>query len=160
MGIAQLCLVGAVMLLGLLGVLVPGVPGALLCWAAVLWWATSMHSSLSWGVLAAASGLLLLNQVLKWLLPSRSMRESGVPWRTLAIGGAVAVCGFFIIPVVGAPIGFVAGIYGTERLRLGSHGSAWAATRMAMRAIGLAVLIELFACLLVAGVWLGAVIHG
>jgi hypothetical protein len=31
---------------------------------------------------------------------------------------------------------------------------------MAMRAIGLAMLIELFVCLLVAGVWLGAVIHG
>jgi len=160
MAIAQLCLVGAVMMLGLLGVLVPGVPGALLCWAAVLWWATSTHNSLSWRVLAAATGILLLNQVLKWLLPSRSMRESGVPWHTLFIGGIAAICGFFLIPVIGAPIGFVAGIYGAERLRLGSHGSAWAATRMAMRAIGLAVLVELFACLLVAGGWLGAVIFG
>jgi uncharacterized protein YqgC (DUF456 family) len=148
------------MLLGVFGVLVPGVPGALLCWAAVLWWATSVHSSLSWGVLAAATGVLLLNQVLKWLLPSRSMRESGVPWRTLFIGGIAAVCGFFIIPVVGALIGFVAGIYASERFRLGSHGGAWAATRTAMRAIGLAMLVELFVCLLVAGVWLGAVIFG
>ncbi|MEU0731642.1 DUF456 domain-containing protein, partial [Streptomyces lavendulocolor] len=36
MGAWQLLLVGLVMLLGLFGVLVPGVPGAWLVWAAVM----------------------------------------------------------------------------------------------------------------------------
>ena len=39
MGVWQLLLVGLVMLLGLVGVLVPGVPGQAMVWAAVLWWA-------------------------------------------------------------------------------------------------------------------------
>ncbi|WP_329311333.1 DUF456 domain-containing protein [Streptomyces sp. NBC_01262] len=160
MGTAQVCLVGAVMLLGLLGVLVPGIPGPLVCWAAVLWWAGEEHTPLSWGVLAAATGVLLLNLVLKWLLPARSMRAAGVSWRALFTAGAVAIAGFFLVPVIGAPIGFVGGLYAFERVRLGSHGGAWSSTRTAMRAIGFGMLIELFACLLVAGAWLGAVLGG
>ncbi|WP_127354525.1 DUF456 domain-containing protein [Actinacidiphila soli] len=160
MGTAQLCLVGAVMLLGLLGVLVPGVPGPLLCWAAVLWWATNQHTTLSWGILAATTGVLLLNLVLKWLLPTRSIRAAGVSWRALFVAWAAAVGGFFVVPVVGALLGFVVGLYVFERVRLGSHGGAWVSTRTAMRAIGLGILIELFACLLVAGAWLSAVIAG
>ncbi|MGP3982161.1 DUF456 domain-containing protein [Streptomyces sp. KR80] len=156
----QLVAVGLVMLLGLLGVLVPGVPGPPVVWSGVLWWSFTEKTATAWWVLIVASAVLLLNQALKWLLPARRMKEAGIPWRTLYIGGAAGVAGFFLLPVVGAVIGFVAGLYGAERVRLGSHGNAWTSTRTAMRAIGLAVLIELFACLVVVGIWTGAVIAG
>ncbi|MGW3243727.1 DUF456 domain-containing protein [Streptomyces sp. NPDC001070] len=158
MGSGQLCLIGAVMLSGLLSVLVPGAPGPAMCWAAVLWWATHLHTPLSWGVLAAATAVLLLGQAVRLLLPSRSVRDSGVTRRAFLVAGLWAVAGFLLLPVVGAPAGFVLSLYGGERLRLGSHGAAWSSTRTAMRATGTAVLVELFACLLVAGVWLGAVL--
>ncbi len=161
MGTAQLCLIGAVMLLGLIGVTAPGVPGTLLCWAALLWWATSVHTSLTWGVLAAATGVLALGQVLVWLMPSRRIRDAGVGWGTVRTAACVAVAGFFVLPVVGAPLGFTGTIYVRERTRLGGgHRTAWAATRRAMRAVGGSVLVELLACLLVTGAWLGAVIAG
>ncbi|GGO92333.1 DUF456 domain-containing protein [Wenjunlia tyrosinilytica] len=160
MGTAQLCLVGLVMLFGIVGVLVPGLPGVLLCWAAVLWWALAERTSLAWFVLVGATAVLLVNQVLKWLLPSRSMREAGVPWRTLAVGGVAGVVGFFLIPLIGLAIGFVLGVYAMEWLRLGGHSHAWVSTRTALRAIGFGVLIELFAALLVAGAWSGAVLFG
>jgi uncharacterized protein YqgC (DUF456 family) len=159
MGTAQTGLIGAVMLLGLVGVAVPGVPGTLLCWAAVLWWATSEHTSLTWGVLAGATGLLAVAQVLVWLLPPRRIRDSGVTWRTVINASAVAIAGFFLLPVLGAVLGFVGSLYVTERVRLGGgHRTAWAATRRAMRAVGGSVLVELLACLLVVGTWLGAVV--
>ncbi|MDJ0340733.1 DUF456 domain-containing protein [Streptomyces sp. H10-C2] len=158
MGTPQLLLIGAVMLLGLLGVLVPGVPGSLLCWSAVLWWATNLHTTLTWAVLATATGLLALNQVIQWLLPARRIRDSGLSWRNLFAAGSAAIAGFVVLPVIGAPIGFVTYIYAVERVRLGTHGAAWTATRTAMRAIGRSVLAELFSCLLVAGAWLGAVL--
>ncbi|HEY5835209.1 DUF456 domain-containing protein [Streptomyces sp.] len=161
MGTAQACLIGAVMLLGLLGVPAPGVPGTLLCWAAVLWWATLEHTSLTWGVLAGATVLLAVAQVLVWLLPPRRIRDSGMSWRTVLTASGVAVAGFALLPVVGAVLGFVGTIYVTERVRLGGgHRAAWAATRRAMRAVGGSVLVELMACLLVAGTWLGAVVAG
>ncbi|MGP4000449.1 DUF456 domain-containing protein [Streptomyces sp. 8N706] len=160
MGTWQLVAVGLLMLLGLLGVLVPGAPGPPVVWSGVLWWSLTEKTAVAWWLLMGATALLLLNQTLKLLLPARHMKDSGVPWRTLYIGGTAGVAGFFVVPVLGAPLGFVAGVYGAERIRLGSHGAAWASTRTAMRAIGLGVLIELFACLLVVGAWTGAVISG
>lgn len=156
----QLVAVGLVMLLGLLGVLVPGIPGPLIVWAGTLWWTVTENSALAWAVLIGATAVLLLNQALKWLLPTRNLRAAGAPYRTLFVAGAVGIVGFFVIPVIGGPLCAIGGLYVLERARLGSHGDAWASTRTAMRAIGLSVLVELFACLLVVGAWTGAVIAG
>ncbi|MYT30166.1 MULTISPECIES: DUF456 domain-containing protein [unclassified Streptomyces] len=156
----QLIGVGLVMLFGVFGVLVPGLPGPLVIWAGLLWWATAERSTLAWTVLMAGTGVLLLNQVLKWLLPTRSLRDAGVPFRTLFLAGAAGVVGFFLVPVIGCPLGALGGLYLLERIRLGSHGDAWASTRTVLRAIGLSVLVELFACLLVVGAWVGAVLAG
>ncbi|MGW3665405.1 DUF456 domain-containing protein [Streptomyces sp. NPDC005141] len=160
MGAWELLLVGVVILLGLAGVLVPGLPGSWLVWAAVLWWALSEPQALSWAVLVGATAVLLLAQAIRWMLPPRRLRESGATTRMAVYAGAGAVLGFFLVPVVGAVPGFVGGIYLGERLRLGGHGEAKASVRTAMRAGGWSVLTELFACLLIMGAWLGAVIWG
>ncbi|MFJ9624550.1 DUF456 domain-containing protein [Streptomyces sp. NPDC101181] len=158
MSVWQLVAVGLVMLLGLVGVLLPGVPGQAIVWAAVLWWALTDMTTAAWAVLIGATALMLLNQALKPLLPPRRPGESGAPRRTLVTGGLAAIAGFFVVPVAGAVLGYVGAIFGAERLRLGSRGAAWASVRSVMRATGYAVLVELFACLLVAGAWLGAVL--
>jgi uncharacterized protein YqgC (DUF456 family) len=160
MNVGLLVLVGLVMLLGLIGVLVPGVPGQAIVWAAVLWWALTDTSQLAWIVLSGATALLLLNQALRPLLPRRRSPRTGAPRRTLLVGGTAGIAGFFVLPVVGGVAGFIGGIYGAERMRLGSHRDGWASTRAVMRASGYSLLVELFACLLVAGAWLGAVIWG
>ncbi|GGV83455.1 membrane protein [Streptomyces gelaticus] len=160
MSVWQLVAVGLVMLLGLLGVLVPGVPGQAIVWAAVLWWALTDVTPLAWGVLMGATALLLLNQALKPLLPPRRPRETGAPRKTLTLGGIGAIVCFFVVPVVGGVVGYVGAVYGAERLRLGSREAGWTSVRSVMRATGYSVLVELYACLLVAGAWLGAVIWG
>lgn len=65
-----------------------------------------------------------------------------------------------MLPVVGAAVGYVGVIFGAERLRLGSRGAGWTSVRTVMRATGYSVLVELYACLLVTGAWLGALIWG
>lgn len=158
MGSAQLCLVGLAMLAGLLGVLTPGVPGPLVCWAAVLWWSSAVHTATAWYVLFGSAVLLAFGQVLKWLMPGGRPGGSGISRQTLFSSGVCAIVGFFLVPVVGGVLGFVGGLYAQQRSRLGGHAPAWTATRVAMRAVGLSVLAELFTCLLVAGAWLGAVV--
>ncbi|MFJ3909432.1 DUF456 domain-containing protein [Streptomyces vinaceus] len=160
MGLPQLLLVGLVLLLGVVGVLVPGVPGSWLVWAGVLWWALHERSALAWSLLVAATALLLVVQVVEWQLPPRRLRGVGVTRRMAAYAGAGALLGFVLIPVVGAVPGFVGGVYLCERLRLGTHGEAWASVRAVMRAVGTSVLVELLACLMVVGAWLGAVVSG
>ncbi|MER5882928.1 DUF456 domain-containing protein [Streptomyces sp. NPDC001941] len=160
MGVWQLLMVGLVMLLGLLGVLVPGVPGPWLVWAAMLWWALQVQTGLAWVLLVASTVLLLVTQVVVWQLPPRRLRGVGVTRRMAVFAGAGALLGFVLVPVVGAVPGYVGGIYGSERLRLGRHGEAVASTRAVMRAVGTSVLVDLFACLLVVGAWAGAVLWG
>ncbi|MGW7042507.1 DUF456 domain-containing protein [Streptomyces avermitilis] len=160
MGAWELLPVGVVLLLGLVGVLVPGVPGSWLVWAAVLWWTLKDPQALAWGVLVGATLVLLLSRAIRWSLPPRRLRESGATPRMGAYAGIGALLGFVLLPVIGAIPGFMGGIYLSERLRLGRHPEAVAALRTAMRAGGSSVLTELFACLLVAGAWLGAVLWG
>jgi len=155
-----LVLVGLAILVGLLGVIVPALPGLLLVWGAVLVWALVERTALAWVVLAVATALVATGEVVKYLIPSRRMRAAGVPATSLAAGGVLAIVGFFVIPVVGGLIGFVLGVYLAERLRLPGHAEAWPSTLHALKAAGLSMLIELGAWLLVAGTWLGAVLFG
>jgi uncharacterized protein len=159
-GVLQLLLVGLVMALGLAGVLIPGVPGRWLVWAAMLWWSLHDQSGLAWVLLVASTALLLVVQVVLWLMPPRRVREAGTTRRVAVWAGLGSVLGFFLLPVVGAVPGFLAGIYFCERRRLGGHGQAKSATRAVMRSGGTSELVEFFSCLLIAGAWLGAVVLG
>jgi uncharacterized protein len=160
MGVWELLLVGVVILLGVGGVMMPGVPGSWLVWAGVLWWALEDTRGLAWAVLVGATLVQLLSQAIRWQLPPRRPRESGATPRMAAYAWAGALLGFFLIPVIGAIPGFMGGIYLSERLRLGRHREARAAVRTAMRSGGYSVLTELFACLLIAVAWMCAVIWG
>lgn len=160
MGAWELLLVAVVLLLGLCGVLVPGVPGSWLVWAGVMWWALEDPQPAAWWVLVGATVVLLASWAVRWGLPPRRLTESGATPRMGVYAGSGALLGFVLLPVLGAIPGFVGGIYLSERLRLGRHGAAKAATRTAMRSGGSSVLAELFACLLVAGAWVGVVFGG
>ncbi|MET9255096.1 DUF456 domain-containing protein [Streptomyces sp. NPDC003717] len=160
MGAWDLLLSGLVILLGLCGVLLPGVPGSWLVWAGVLWWALKDPRPLAWAVLTGATVVLLLSLAVRWALPPRRFRTDVATRRVALYAGTGTVLGFVLIPVLGAIPGFLGGVYLAERLRLGRHGEAMAALRTAMRTGGSSVLAELYACLLITGAWAGAVIVG
>ncbi len=158
MSAAAEVLVGLAILVGVVGVVVPVLPGALLVWAAVLVWALVTQTTLGWVVLAVATVCVGAVQVVKYVVPDRQLRAAGVPRRSIVLGGLLAVVGFFVIPVVGLFIGFIGGVYLSERQRLRTHEAAWRATRLAVRAAGVAVLIELAGTLVAALSWLGVAV--
>jgi uncharacterized protein len=151
-------LVGLAITVGVVGIVVPILPGALLVWAAILVWAVLTQTTSGWVVLALATAAIVAAQVVKYLVPHRRLRNAGVPRSSIVAGGVLGVIGFFVIPVVGLVIGFVAGIYAAEHQRLRGRGEARQATKAAMRAVGLAILIELTGALAAAGAWLTAVV--
>jgi uncharacterized protein len=153
-----LLVVGVAIAVGIVGVVVPVLPGALLVWAAITIWALAVGSTTAWAVLAVVSVVIGGAQVVKLLVPGRRLRNAGVPRRSIVVGLVLAGVGFFVIPVVGFFVGFPLGIYVEERRRLGPHAPAWLSTREALRAIGLSILIELSATVLAAAVWLAAVL--
>lgn len=160
MDTAGLVAVGLAIAVGLAGIVVAALPGLILVWGAVLVWALVEKTALSWVILGIATLLLVLGQIGKYTFPGRRLKEAGIPNRSLLIGGLLSLIGFFVIPVVGFVIGFVFGVYLSERQRLGNHQQAWPSTKHALKAAGLSILIELGAGLLIAVVWLGAVLLG
>jgi uncharacterized protein len=150
-------LVGLVILVGLVGIVVPILPGTILILGAVLVWTVSEGSGTAWTVFAVVTTLLVLGAAVKYVIPGRGLRASGVPNRTLLLGGALGIAGFFVVPVVGLFLGFVLGVYLAETRRVGRN-LAWPSTVAALKAVGLSILIELAAALLATGVWLAAVL--
>ena len=152
-------LIALAILTGLFGIVVPLLPGLVLELGAILIWALVVGEALAWGVAIFCLALGALGTVFKFLVPGRRLKESGMPTRTLVIAIAVGVVGFFAIPVVGAPIGFIAAIYVAERVRVGPE-RAWPATRTSLGAVAASIGIELVTGLVIAGIWFVAVILG
>ncbi len=146
--------VAVVMVLGLVGVLVPAIPGLLLIEATAIGWAILEGSgSARWLILATVSAILGAGTILKYVVPSRSMRGAGAPPLTLLVGVVCAIGGFFIVPIVGAALGFVVGVLLAELVRLRDIGSAGRSTVAALKAIGLGMLVELAAGITAISVW-------
>lgn len=149
--------VAIAIVVGIAGVVIPGLPGSLLVGGAVLVWAIATGGATAWVVFGVAVALLLGGIAVKYAVPGKKMKADGIPNTTLLLGGGGAVIGFFTVPVVGVPIGFVAGIYLAELQRLGSE-QAWPSTKAALRAVGFSMLIEMTACTLAAAAWATGVV--
>ncbi len=143
--------------IGLLGIIVPVLPGALLILGAIVVWATELGERTGWIVLAVAVLLTVFSAIAKYAVPGRHLKELGIPSSTQWTGVALGLVGFFVIPVIGLFIGFVVGVYLAEHRRLGAR-AAWPSTVAALRAAGLSILIELVAGMLTAAVWVAGVV--
>jgi uncharacterized protein len=138
---------------GLVGVVLPLLPGALLAWAAIVVWGFTVGTPTGWAVVGVATALIAAGQIVKYTIPGRRLRADGVPNRSLVVGGLAGIVGVFVVPVVGAFIGFVLGVYVSEVQRVGAR-TAWPSTKAALRAVGVSTLLELTSTLLAAAVWI------
>jgi uncharacterized protein YqgC (DUF456 family) len=146
-------LVGLVMLVGLAGVVVPLLPGTALVLAAGVAWAAFVveDGTGRWVVVGVMAALFLAGLVLKYALPGRHL-SGALPRRTLVLGAAGAVAGFFVLPLLGLLVGGVLGIYLAEAQR--DPAGAVRSTVQVLKAIGIGVLAELTAGVLMVGTWL------
>ena len=145
-------LTGLAIAIGLVGIVVMVLPGSMLILAALLVWAILVGTPTGWAVFAVAATFVMAGQVVKYTVPGRRMKEVGVPNSTLLAGGVLGVVGFFVIPVVGLPLGFVAGVYAVEHQRVGPR-EARGTTTHALKAVGLSIAIELAFGMLAAAAW-------
>ncbi len=154
MSSTELVLLGLVMITGFVGIVVPVVPGLLLMVAGALWWAIADGGGLGhWFVFGLIAVLAAGGTALKYMIPAKTSADAGTPTTTLVLAFGLAIVMFFVIPVVGAPIGFVAGIYAGEWWRLREHDKVWPATKAALKGVALGALIEGAAAVLILGTW-------
>lgn len=144
---------GLVILVGVVGSAVQVLPGPVLVAAATLVWALVQRTGWGWAALAVAVVVLAAGQVLKYLLAGRALSRARIPRTTVVISALCGVVGFFVVPVVGLPLFFVAALFLAELARLRSAALAWPSTVTALKAVGLVVLLELGSSLVAATVW-------
>lgn len=135
-------LAGIGVLVGLVGIVVVFLPGLALQVVAVVIWAFEESSVLAWVVLGVVITLAVGATVLKYQYPQRRMRAEGVPGWLVLLAVLVAIVGLFVVPVVGAPLGFILTIYVFERMRRGPT-RAWPSTKSALKAVLTSTGIEL-----------------
>lgn len=135
-------LAGIGVLVGLVGIVLVFIPGLTLQAVAVALWAFEESTIVAWIVLGVVVTLAVGATLLKYLFPQRRIRAEGVPGWVLLIAVLVAVVGLFVVPFVGAPLGFVLTVYVFERVRRGpSH--AWPSTKSALKGVLTSMGIEL-----------------
>jgi uncharacterized protein YqgC (DUF456 family) len=152
--------VGLVMLVGVVGIVVPVVPGSVLIWAAVVAWAFlgNEAATIRWGLAGIATVLIGAALVASTTLPARRARgEDASRWAPWIVAGGTIV-GFFVVPVVGGLLGGPVAIFLAETVRLRDAAAGWRSAVSTLRALGAGIAIELAAGLVVIALWLVAVV--
>jgi uncharacterized protein YqgC (DUF456 family) len=150
---AGVVLVALAIAVGLVGIIVPLLPGVLLVFAAIAVWAVVEHTVVSWVTLGVVTVLLGVTTVIKYMWPARRMRRAEVGSWSLFAGAVLGIVGFFVIPVLGLLIGFVLGVYLAELAHRRNQRVAWASTVHALKGVALSVGVELSGALLATVVW-------
>ena len=151
-------LVALVIAVGLVGVIVPVLPGSLLVLGAVLVWALDIGSTTGWIVFAVATAFIALGNVVKYVVPGRRLKAERDPQLDAPARGHSR--GRRVLRDPGHRTGGrfrPRGLPGrAEPRRRGA--SAWPATVHALKAVGLSILIELLATLCAAAAWVAGVV--
>ncbi len=153
MSTGGIVLVALAIAVGLIGIIVPLLPGTLLVYAAIAVWAVLERNLVSWVVLAVVTVVIGASLLVKYLWPVRRMRAAEVSGVSLGAGAVLGVIGFFVIPVVGLVAGFVLGVYLAELVHRRDQRRAWASTVHAVKGVALSVGVELAGGLTATAAW-------
>jgi uncharacterized protein YqgC (DUF456 family) len=154
---AGIVLVALTIAIGIVGIVVPLLPGTLLVFAAIAVWAVIENNVTGWVTLGVVTALLAVSTLIKYMWPMKRMREADVRTLSLAAGAVLGIIGFFVIPVVGLVIGFVLGIYLAELANRRDQRMAWTSTKHALKGVALSVGVELCGALLATATWVAGV---
>ena len=157
MSTGGIVLVALVIAVGLVGIVVPLLPGTLLVFGAIAVWAVVENNVTAWVTLGAVAALLAASTLIKYLWPMRRMRAADVSTWSLVAGAVLGIVGFFVIPVVGLVIGFVLGVYLAELANRRDQRLAWTSTKHAVKGVALSVGVELAGALLATVAWVAGV---
>jgi uncharacterized protein YqgC (DUF456 family) len=150
-------LVALAIAVGLIGILVPLLPGTVLVFGAILVRALVERTTVAWVTLGVVAVLLAATLLVKYLWPMRRMKSADVGTLSLVAGGVLGIIGFFVVPVLGLVIGFVLGVYLAELAKRHDQRVAWTSTVHAIKGVALSVGVELAGGLLATVAWVVAV---
>ncbi|MGB2840175.1 MAG: DUF456 domain-containing protein [Actinomycetes bacterium] len=151
--------VAVAMVVGLVGLVVPVLPGLALMWAAVGVWALlDGGGAWRWATFGVVTILAMVGMVAALTLSGRKATGAGAPWWALVLAVIGAVVGFIMIPLVGIVVGGVAGLWLAELIRLRDPRTAWDTTWEALQGYGLGTVVQMVAGVAIVLVWIAGVV--
>jgi len=146
--------IGLVMAIGLVGTIVPVVPGVTLVWGAGLAWAILDGADLiHWSLLAIMTIFFVAAHVLSIYIPSKTTSGPKNPKWTFLFASLCAIVGFFIVPIIGVPLGFAIGVFIRQLIASREFHLALKATGNTLKALGVVVLIQCGCAIAIAATW-------
>lgn len=128
---------------GVVGIVVPVLPGSLAVASGLLVWALFGGSPYGWVVFVVGGVFVAAGAAAQYLITGRTLKRRQIPSRSVVVGLAAGVVGLFVIPFVGLPIGFVAGLLLMEYVRVRDLRQALSTSWAALTSVGLGMLVEL-----------------
>ncbi|MGI9667418.1 MAG: DUF456 family protein [Acidimicrobiia bacterium] len=139
MDTAIVVLIAIVMAIGLAGTVLPILPGLWLMWAgALVYGLLADFGSLGLIAFVVITMLAVAGTAAGVLLPHHGASTIGVPFWGQIVAAAASVVGMFVVPVVGAPLGFLVGVLCVQILRSRSLRGAPRATWQTIKAMAVA----------------------
>jgi uncharacterized protein YqgC (DUF456 family) len=106
---------------GLLGAILPVLPGSILVWLGALLWAwVDGFERVGWPTLTIMGLLMIGASAADIWMSALGARQGGASWQALLAGAALGIVGFVLFSLPGAIVGVLAGILGVESWR--QHG--------------------------------------
>lgn len=151
-------LAAALAIIGVCGIAIPVLPGSLTIVGGLLVWALWGGSPTGWIALGVGVLLAGFGASASYVLTGKRLREREIPNRAIVVAVICGVIGLFVLPFLGLPLGFAAGLFVMEWWRVqsvrGALGSSWAA----LKGVGLGMLVELGCGMAAAGVLLASIL--
>jgi len=151
-------LTALVMVVGLVGTVIPFLPGLpLIVMSAAAWAVLDGSDAGQWLIFAAVTTICVAAMIVASVVPARRASDAGATGWVLAGGVVGLLAGAIAIPVVGALIGWPVGILAAEVIRTRDLPVAWRTTRSTLVGLGLGIAIQLGAGVVAVGIWAAAV---
>lgn len=147
------------MILGLVGVVVPLIPGTLLIWLSILIHAVANSfeavTPLSFAIITV---IALVTGTADFWMTLLGAKTGGASGRSILLGVLGAIIGSFILPLFGTIIGYALGVLWGEYQKHDDWDAAFKASVGGLAGWGLATVVQLAGGLLMLFIFLGQVL--
>ncbi|MDO5645617.1 MAG: DUF456 domain-containing protein [Dermabacter sp.] len=141
---------------GITGIVVPILPGSILIILGTLAWAIVVGGWGAWIPFALILVFSLLGITCSYVLTGRRLKQNEVPGWAIFVAVLGGVLGIFLLPGPGLILGFIAALFLVEYSRRKDPREAWASTWVALKALGIGILLELLLAMASATVFIVA----
>lgn len=151
--IANLILLG-IMIVGLLGLLIPIIPGLVIIWLASLAYGIGVgFQTPGWIFFIILTVIMVVGSVVDNIVMGHQAHRTGASWISVLLAMIFGLVGTFILPIIGGFLGALAALFVAEWIRRKNWREAITATTGWATGCGWAVVIRFMLGMLMIGIW-------